>query len=120
MACYSGSDPEKLVEMQAACAERYRKLAQRRKEESNIKGGKITIKPVSESIASCNACLARNYDPVIETGVGERVDTLYEIHDSSSSSGLSFCLCRDCLCKLVGEAYLACNPASTTKEETHD
>jgi len=44
------------------------------------------------------------------------VDTLYEIHVSSGSSGISICLCRDCLCKLVGEAYLACNPASGTKE----
>ena len=70
------------------------------------------------SPSNYNACLARNYDPVIETGVGERVDTLYEIHVSSGSSGLSFCLCRDCLCKLVGEAYLACNPGGTTKEET--
>lgn len=80
--------------------------------------GSIRIRPTSEHIASCNACLARNYDLVIETGVGARVDTLYEIHVSSGASGLSFCLCRDCLCKLVGEAYLACNPSSTTKEET--
>lgn len=78
--------------------------------------GTIRVRPVTEHISSCNACLARNYDSVIETGVGERVDTLYEIYVSSGSSGLSFCLCRDCLCKLVGEAYLACNPASTTKE----
>jgi len=79
--------------------------------------GSIRVRPTSEHIASCNACLARNYDTVIETGVGERVDTLYEIHVSSGSSGLSFCLCRDCLCKLVGEAYLACNPASTTERK---
>lgn len=78
--------------------------------------GTIRIRPTGEHIASCNACLARNYYPVIETGVGERLATIYEIHVSSGSSGLSFFLCRDCLCKLVGEAYLACNPASMTKE----
>lgn len=72
--------------------------------------GSIRIRPTGERIASCNACLARNYDPVIETGVGERVDILYEIRVSSGASGLSFCLCRDCLGKLVGEACLACDP----------
>ena len=77
--------------------------------------GTIRVMPVREQIASCNACLARTYDPIIETGVGERVDTLYEVYISSGSSGLSFCLCRDCLCKLIGEAYLACNPGDTGK-----
>lgn len=80
--------------------------------------GSVRVQPVGgEHIASCNACLARNYDTTFATGVGERVDTLYEIHVSSGSSGLSLCLCRDCLCKLVGEAYLACNPASGRKGE---
>nr|WP_325294908.1 hypothetical protein [uncultured Oscillibacter sp.] len=81
--------------------------------------GSVHVRPIGgEHIASCNACLARNYDTTIATGTGERVDTLYEIHVSSGSSGISICLCRDCLCKLVGEAYLACNPASGTKEAT--
>lgn len=78
--------------------------------------GSVRVRPIREHIASCNACLARNYDTTIATGTGERVDTLYEIHVSSGSSGISICLCRDCLCKLVGEAYLTCNLASGTKE----
>ena len=78
--------------------------------------GSVRVRPIREHIASCNACLARNYDTTIATGTVERVDTLYEIHVSSGSSGISICLCRDCLCKLVGEAYLTCNLASGTKE----
>ena len=72
-----------------------------------MSNGTITVRPVSE-IASCNACIARNYDPTSGWSAGKRVDTLYRIHVSSGSSGIAICLCRDCLSKLIGEAAIAC------------
>lgn len=69
--------------------------------------GTVGVKLIEEGhIASCNACLARNYEPTVGTGIGKKVDTLYEVYISSGASGLSFCLCRDCLEKLVAAAEL--------------
>ncbi len=104
---YSGRDPEKLAELQMACAERYRKLAQRRKEESGMKDGGITIKPARESIASCGVCLARNYDTENFPALGKRVDMVFDVSISSGSSGFTFCLCRDCMKRLIGTAATA-------------
>ena len=40
--------------------------------------GSVHVRPIGgEHIASCNACLARNYDTTIATGTRERVYTLY-------------------------------------------
>lgn len=84
-----------------------------------MNSGTITVKPVEEGhIASCNVCIARNYEPKGGGVIGRRVDKLYEVHVSSGASGLSICLCRDCLGKLVEEAQRVLGPASETGEAT--
>lgn len=72
-----------------------------------MSNGTITIKPTRDFIASCNVCLARNFDTENFPAIGRRVDTLFHVSIRSGDSGFSFHLCKDCLQRLVTAAAVA-------------
>lgn len=68
-----------------------------------MRDGEITIRKVENDIASCNVCMAHNYEPSIGMSVGRKVDTLYDISFGGGNGSLIVRVCADCLKKLRGE-----------------
>lgn len=54
------------------------------------------VKKYLGDMASCNACLARNYDSTITPQIGDRVNALYEVHIGMMTP----ILCKRCLTRL--------------------
>lgn len=59
---------------------------------------RLALQVSTEHLDSCNACFARNYDPIISPPLGERVDKLYKLKVGM----MTVTLCPKCLLRLRG------------------
>ena len=67
----------------------------------------IAVRPVTNDIASCCICYARNYDSSHGVQIGKRIGTILEI-DFGCSNGASIVrLCPDCMRILLNEGRKA-------------
>lgn len=68
----------------------------------DLKEKHIEVSTTTDIIASCNACLVRNYESKYDDGIG-KVDVLYEVRIDR----VCLRLCKKCLLELVAESSKA-------------